>query len=324
MLLATAAILIGFVILGWSADRLVVNASHIARHFGMSNLLIGLTIVAIGTSAPEIVVSTTASLTNNAGLAIGNAIGSNIANIALVLGTTALIMPIHVHASLIKKELPILLFITLALGGLFANGYLGIWDAALLLLGLVAFMIWLIKSNTGKNQDPLKDSVPMESRSAFWKAMGWLAFALILLPLSSRLLVWGASEFARYFGLSDLVIGLTIVAIGTSLPELATSVAGALKGKVDLAVGNIVGSNIFNLLVVLPWPGILAPGTIDPALLWRDYPILLGLTIIMLFMCYSSHPKVVHKYVVSRVEGAVLLTIFVGYIAVLTLVSQSS
>lgn len=324
MLVASAAILIGFFVLGWSADRLVINASHIARHFGLSNLLVGLTIVALGTSAPEIFVSTTASLTGNADIAIGNAVGSNIANIALVLGATAIILPIHVHASLIKKELPILLVITVGIGGLFANGYLGVVDGGILLFGLLAFMVWLIRSNTGKNQDPLRDNVPMESRAAFWKAMAWLIFALILLPLSSRLLVWGASEVARYFGLSELIIGLTIIAIGTSLPELATSVAGALKGKADLAVGNIVGSNVFNLLAVLPWPGILAPGAIDDALLWRDYPVLLALTIMMIVMCYSSHPKIEHKHVVSRVEGGILLSIFVGYITALYWISQNS
>ena len=242
-------IALGLAGLVWSSDKFVEGAAAIANHAGMSPLLIGMTIVSLGTSAPEIVVSIMASLSGSGELAVGNALGSNITNIGLVLGVTLLIRSIAIDASTTKRELPQMVIVTLLAGALMVDGVLSIVDGALLLFGLVIFLTLLARR--GATPDGSVDSDPELTPLKAW---GVFFLGLVLLVISSRLLVVGAVNIATALGVSELIIGLTIVAIGTSLPELAASVMSALKGHSDIAIGAIVGSNVFNLLVVLAGP----------------------------------------------------------------------
>ncbi|MGM0983869.1 MAG: calcium/sodium antiporter [Pseudomonadota bacterium] len=274
MLLPLLIVMLGFVGLLWSADRFVGAAAATAWRAGMSTLLVGMTVVSLGTSAPEIVVSVMASLDGVPDLAIGNALGSNIANIALVLGVTALVVPVPVRFSIVRRELPLLLGATGLAGYTLANGHLDRFDGLLLLLLLVFSLWWLFLADTP--DDEVAGEIP---GMALGQALAWLAVTLVIMVASSRALVWGASELARGLGISELVIGLTVVAIGTSLPELAACVASALKRHHDLAIGNVIGSNLFNMLTVLPVPALLAPGATNPDAAGRDYPVMLVLTL---------------------------------------------
>jgi len=306
------AIAAGFGILIWSADRFVVGAAGTARNLGMSPMLIGLTVVSMGTSAPEMLVSGIAAYTGAGGLAIGNALGSNIANLGLVLGATALIAPLPVKSGLMRKELPLLAAITLGAGLVLMDGYLGLLDALLLLAGLVIslylfarFQRYANPNEIAHEEEELPD-IPLRS------ALFWVLIGLLLLAGSSRLLVWGASSVAAHMGVSDLIIGLTIVAIGTSLPELAASIMSALKKHHDIAIGNVVGSNIFNLLAVMPLPGLIAPLQFDSVVLWRDYAAMVLFTAALLAFSYLFS-----KGRVGRVEGALLLTGYSAYLGLL-------
>ncbi|MAY71313.1 MAG: calcium/sodium antiporter [Halomonas sp.] len=276
MLLPSVVVALGLVGLLWSADRFVGAAAATAYRAGMSIMLVGMTIVSIGTSAPEIVVSVMASLDGAPDLATGNALGSNIANIALVLGVTALVVPIPVRFTIVRRELPLLLGATGLAGYALADGSLDRLDAALLIALLVFSLWWLFRADEAEQE--MADDIP---GMALGKAIGWLVLTLAVMIASSRALVWGATELARTFGVSELVIGLTVVAIGTSLPELAACVASALKRHHDLAIGNVIGSNLFNMLAVLPVPALLAPGVTDPAAAGRDFPVMLGLTLLL-------------------------------------------
>ncbi len=310
MLINFAALVGGLVVLVYSADRFVEGASSIAKNFGVSSLLIGLTIVGLGTSAPEILVSAIASLQGNTGLAIGNALGSNIANIGLILGTTALIMPLSFHSQLLKRELPILILISLLCYGLAFDG-LGKIDAIIMLTGLVIFLCWLVGSAKNSNsKDLLNEEIELELPVLLPVNKAWLLFALGLvgLLLSSKLLVWAAVNIAEHYGVSDLVIGLTIVALGTSLPELAASITSVMKKEDDLAVGNVIGSNIYNLLAVYSLPGLLSPGSVGEIVLSRDFPVMLVFTIGLFVLGYGI-PK---SESINRLEGGVLL---LGYLA---------
>lgn len=302
----------GFVFLVWGADRFVVGAAATARNLGVSPLIIGLTIVGFGTSAPEMLVSGVAAWQGNPGLAVGNAIGSNITNIALILGLTALITPLAVNSRMLKRELPILSVAMLAGLVLLVDGDLSRLDGALLLLGLLAMVIWMVRAGLkDRDSDPLgaefSDEIPTDMPMG--RALFWVGVGLLVLLLSSRLLVWGAVEIAQALGVSDLVIGLTIVALGTSLPELAASVVSALKGEPDIAIGNVIGSNLFNLLAVLGIPGLLSPLLIDNAVLTRDYPIMIGLTLAFFLMAYGFRGP----GRINRLEGVLLLVCYAGY-----------
>ncbi len=273
---AWLAITAGFIGLVWSADRFVGGSAAIASNLGMSKLIVGLTIVSLGTSAPEIVVAISAALKDSSELAVGNALGSNLANIGLVLGITALVAPLPIQRHLLTQEIPILLAVT-ALAGLF------LWDAqinfvegfilAALLIPLIGLMIY----NKKKHPSPEEEDVDTPDLSNL-KAGIWFILGLSLLIISSEVLVWGAREVALSFGVSPLVIGLTVIAVGTSLPELAASVASALKGHHDIALGNIIGSNIFNILAVMSVPGLIAPSLMDSAVFSRDYLSMAGIT----------------------------------------------
>ncbi|WP_252176835.1 calcium/sodium antiporter [Endozoicomonas sp. 4G] len=308
MLIALAAILVGFIILTWSADRFVAGAAATASNMNVSRMLIGLTVVSIGTSAPEILVSLMAALQGFPGLAVGNAMGSNIANIGLVLGVTALIAPLPVKAALAKREIPLLVVISLVAGLCIANGYLGRIDGLILLAGLFITLYLMIRWQKQHPDEPLveDEEIPELSPAKAWLMLG---SGLLLLLGSSQLLVWGATEIAKMMGISDLVIGLTIVAIGTSLPELAASVTSALKGHHDIALGNVIGSNIFNLLAVLSMPGLVAPGALDKAVILRDYPVMLGMTLLLALLCLiGKKPRQLGK-----VTGVALLSIYALY-----------
>lgn len=302
----------GLVILLWGADRFVMGASALARNLGVSPLIIGLTIVGFGTSAPEILISAVASYDNNPGLAIGNAIGSNIANIALVLGMTALLFPLTVKSETLKREYPIMLAVTLGSLVLLVDGHFSRIDGIILLSGMfiTIYFVTMLGLRSRKS-DPIvqefEDEIPTGITTL--KASLWFTAGLIMLLLGSKLLVLGAVSIATELGVSDVVIGLTIVAIGTSLPELAATVMSSYKKEHDIAIGNIIGSNMFNLLAVLSLPGIIRPGAVPPGILTRDFPLLIVLTILLFVMSYGFRTP----GKINRFEGGILLSIFIGY-----------
>jgi cation:H+ antiporter len=311
---AIAALLAGLVILVWSADRFVLGAAASARLLGISPLVIGLTIVSLGTSAPEMFVSTMAALDGAGGLAVGNAIGSNIANIALVLGVTALVAAIPIQKKLIKKEIPLLLLVTIIAGLVLADLALDLFDALILIAALVVAIYLLFQQSSDSGEAIIDEDEQAEiDAMPAKKAIFWLIVGLAALLISSKMLVWGATSIAQAFGISDLVIGLTIVAIGTSLPELAASVTSALKGHHDIAIGNIIGSNIFNLLAVLPIPGLIAPLVIESAVIERDYMVMLGLTIGLVLIIGLSF----RRGAIPRFTGVILLASYVAYMTLL-------
>lgn len=313
MLLNFALIFIGIALLVRSADRFTDGASAVARNFGVSPLIVGLTIVAMGSSAPEIFVSVTASFGNSPGLAIGNAIGSNIANIALVLGVTALVAPLEVNSNIVKREFPVLFAVTTIAGVAISDLYLNFLDGVVLVSGMFVYLFWLVRvSLRSKGEHDLMleemvDELPeaMPNKQAFF----WVIMGLILLPLSSQILVNGATNVAQYFGVSDFTIGLTIVALGTSLPELAASVAGVLKNEHELAIGNVIGSNIFNLLAVLGLAAVIKPSPIEASVLYSDFLLMIVLTAMIFFMAYGFRgPGRINRY-----EGTLLFSIYVGF-----------
>ena len=311
MLIDFLVLVVGLVVLVYAADWFVDGASSIARNFGVSPLLIGLTIVGLGTSAPEIMVSSLASFQGNPGLAVGNAIGSNIANMGLILGVTALIAPLAFHSRLLKRELPVLMLISIACYIVALDG-LSVVDGVLMLLGLVAFLYWLIRTAMAERKtDILTKEVEAEVPATMPNNKAWIFFVVGLLGLliSSKVLVWAAVNIAHAVGVSDLVIGLTIVALGTSLPELAASIGSVLKGEDDLAVGNVIGSNVYNLLAVFSLPALIAPGPLEASVISRDFPVLLAFTAV-LFVLGMGFVKAGN---INRWEGGGLLAAYLFY-----------
>jgi len=323
MLLSILAIFFGFGLLVWGAERFVTGAAAIARNLGVSPLLIGLTIVGFGTSAPEVLVSAMASVQGNPGLAIGNAIGSNIANIARILGVTAMVAPLMVHSTTLKREYPMLLAVCLLAVVLMLDGDLSQMDGGILLFGLVLVLYGLIRiGQSSRKSDPMEIEYEAEIPEGMdtGKAVWWFLLGLGLLLISSRMLVWGAVNIAHAFGVSDLIIGLTIVALGTSLPELAAGITSALKREHDIAIGNVIGSNMYNLLAVLPMPGLLAPGRFSPEIMHRDMPVMIGLTLVVFIMSYGFRKN----GQINRFEGFILLLAFIGYQGILFLTAQGT
>ncbi len=313
MLTAIIQLVAGFLLLVWGADRLVAGASAFARNLGVSPLVIGLTIIGFGTSAPELVVSAVATLKGNAGLAVGNAIGSNIANMGLVLGATAMIYPLRLESTALKREYPMLLLIMLVCFLMALDGIYSQTEGWALITGLALVVIWIIRIGLHR---PLSDPLAEEFDAEIPKgvptktAIFWLTVGLIVLPVSSIFLVDGAVTIARYLGVTDTVIGLTIVALGTSLPELATAITAALHREDDLAIGNIIGSNIFNLLGVLGIAAVIKPVEIFPIVLARDFPAMFLITGALFLMASDFRGP----GRIGRRSGAVLLTMFVSYI----------
>ena len=312
MALPLLMIVIGLIILVWSADLFVEGAASVARYLGMSPLLIGMVIIGFGTSAPELSVSALSALQGNPGIALGNAYGSNITNIALILGCVALINPISVHSQIIRKELPILFMVTLFVIFQLYDGHLSRFDAFLQLGLFTMVMGWMIRQDINKT-DSFEQEVEEELEEhsmSISQALIWLIAGLALLVLSSRMLVWGAVSIAQDLGVSDLVIGLTIVAIGTSLPELASSIAAARKGEHDLALGNIIGSNLFNTLAVVGLAGSIHPLDIPAEILHRDWPSMALLTIALFALGYNRNGG---NGQISRLEGTGLLAVYIAY-----------
>ena len=313
MTLAILAILGGFILLVWSADRFVEGAAATAKHAGMPPLLIGMVIVGFGTSAPEMVVSAMAALDGNPDLALGNALGSNIVNTGLILGVTALVAPIVVHSKIVRKELPLLFVIGLISGALLWNGSLSRVEAIVLLVGFFGLIGWTIFTALRGRGDALEEDTEaelVEHSMPLGRAIFWLALGLILLIVSSRILVWGAVSIAQALGVSDLIIGLTIVALGTSLPELAASVIAARKGEHDIAIGNVVGSNMFNILAVVGIAGVISPMPhVSADVLTRDWPVMMAMTVALFVMAYGFRGQ----GRINRIEGALLLTAFAAY-----------
>ena len=314
--LAALAVVLGLVGLVFGADRFVFGASNLARRLGVSPLLVGMLIVGLGTSAPEMLVSATAALEGSGGIAMGNAIGSNITNIGLVLGVSAMIKPISLHRDIVRRELPVVLGITAIVALLLVDYELTLRDGGILVGLLIVFLIRTIRS--GRDADDAEESESTEPLAGYGRATLWVVLGLLLLVGSSRGVVWGASTIASALGVSDLIIGLTIVAIGTSLPELAASAASAFRGEHAMAIGNVLGSNVFNLLAVLPFPALLAPGSIEPALLERDYIVMSGMTLLLMIFAIGFRKQ----GRINRVEGGAFVLIYAGYVAVLVLAAM--
>ncbi len=313
MLLPFTAIVLGLITLVWSAERFIDGASMTARHLGVPSLVIGMLVVGFGTSAPEMVVSAIAALDGNPTLALGNALGSNITNTGLILGITALIAPITVQSSIVRRELPILLGVSLATGLFLSNGDLNRIEAWLLLAGFAGMLVWTARLGATSPSDALDVTLEQELAPltmSLPRAVLWCLIGMLILVLSSRILVWGAVEVAQALGISDLIIGLTIVALGTSLPELAASVIAVRKGEHDIAIGNIVGSNLFNLLAVIGIAGVISPMTDLPAeVMQRDWLTMLGMTIALLLMAYGFRGQ----GRINRLEGGILILAFTSY-----------
>lgn len=317
MLLSIVAVLAGLALLIWSADRFVEGASATASQLGVSSLVIGITIIGFGTSAPEILISVFASLDNTPDLAIGNALGSNIANIGLILGVTSILVPLPIASSILKKEFPILLLATVITAAFLLDAHLSFIESIILLVLLAAALLYLIKSSQQSKDDDLITELELEipQDMSLAKAILWLVIGLVVLVASSKLLVWGAVNIATALGVPELIIGLTIIALGTSLPELAAAIASAKKGEPDLAIGNVIGSNLFNSLAVIAVPGILTPSfAISEIAITRDLPIMVGLTFLLFLL--SKYPKSATTSI-NRGKGLILLFCFIVYQCIL-------
>jgi cation:H+ antiporter len=318
MMTALAAIAGGLILLVWSADRFVEGSAATARHFGMPPLLIGMVVVGFGTSAPEMLVSAQAALQHNPGIAIGNAYGSNIANIALILGVCALIRPIAVHSQVLRKELPVLIAVTALTAYQLRDGELSRADAWVLLGVFGVLMAWSVSQGLRQRADVLGDEMEQElavHAMPLGRGLFWVGLGLVVLILSSRILLWGAVEVARGLGVSDLVIGLTIVALGTSLPEFASSFMAVRKGEDDIALGNVLGSNLFNTLAVVGFAGAIRPMAVAPEVLSRDIPVMALLTVSLFIISYGFRGQ----GLINRFGGAVLLASYLAYAAFLVL-----
>ena len=320
MFLFSFAIFFGLVLLIWSAHKFVEGAAATAHHLGMPPLLIGIIVVGFGTSAPEMVVSAIAALEGNPSLALGNAIGSNSVNIALILGVTALISPIVVASTVIKKEAPLLLLIVVLIGYMLSDNTLSLTEGITLLAGFFALVGWSIAAGLKHKKDALAKEVNAELGEhpmSLSKGILWVCVGLVVLIVSSRLLVWGAVGVAQGLGVSDLIIGLTILAVGTSLPELASSIVAARKGEHDIAIGNIVGSNMFNILAVIGLATVIKPMEgIEALIFTRDWSVMAALSVLLFAMAFNrtqSHGRI------SRWKGAVLLMCYVAYTSSLVL-----
>ena len=316
MLLSIIALIAGLALLVWSSDKFILGASSTAAVLGVSPLLIGLTIVGFGTSAPEMVVSALSAASGNPGLAIGNALGSNIANIALILGVSALVVPLAVSSRILRNEMPVLFAVTLLVALVIWDLNLSRLDSWILIAGMFGVMGWLVIDGLRNRDATLEQEFEEEidANMPLRTALVWVVVGLVLLVISAQLMVWGAVNIAQFFGISDLVIGLSIVAIGTSLPELGASIASVRKKEYDIALGNVLGSNMFNSLGVLGIAGAIAPTEVDQMVLLRDMPFLFGLMVVLFLV---AGQWALGKGRISRRTGAIFLVSFVAYQALL-------
>ncbi|MDH5526488.1 MAG: calcium/sodium antiporter [Nitrospirota bacterium] len=308
----------GLALLAWSAERFVEGAAAVARNLDVSPLLVGLLVVGFGTSAPEIVVSAIAALDGRPDIAIGNAVGSNIVNVGLVLGVAALIRPLFAHSGLLRRELPYTLGAAVLALVLLSDGVLSRTDAMVLLVTFVAMGLWMLGQDD-HDRAGIEDAMSAEFAAEMpppmstERAATWLVAGLLLMVIASRVLVWGAEAIAHAFGISDLIIGLTVVALGTSLPELATAISAARKGHSDIVIGNVLGSNMVNILAVIGVAGLIHPGAFEARVLTRDFPAMLVFTVALFLMAFSfrGHGRI------DRLEGALLIAALIGYLGLL-------
>lgn len=316
MWLAVIAILVGLAILVWSADVFIDGATALAKRFKVPSFLIGVLILGIGTSAPELVVSVLAAIEGSPELALGNAYGSNIINIALVLGATVLISPIIIRKAIVKRDLPLLVIVTAVAAWQLRDGMLSLTDGLILLALLVVVLGMQIVLSLREGYHEHEDDVIVESTDphhiepSVARGIGSLFIGILMLVISSRAIVWGAVELATFWGLSELIIGLTIVAVGTSLPELVSSLSAARKGEHDMALGNIIGSNIFNTLGVVGLAAIIVPITVNPVILSRDVLTMGLITLLLMVLCVFAYMT---KRPFGRIAGTTLVLFFVGY-----------
>lgn len=313
MLISIVALIVGLIVTVWSADRFVDGASGIAKHFKMPPMLIGMVIIGFGTSAPEIAVSVQAAIEGNSGISLGNAIGSNITNIALVLGVTAIIAPIIASSSVLKKEVPMMLGAMFLALILMLDGSLSVTDGIILLFAFVLTMGWSIFEGLKKKKDNYTDEVEIEiaNKGTSVKSSAlWLVLGIVLLIVGSKIFVYGAQNIALSLGISDMVVGLTVVAIGTSLPELASSIMAARKGEHELALGNVLGSNLFNILIVVGIAVVISPMSIPSEVITRDMFTAIALSFILLVVCLPFSKKVGS---INRFDGVLLVVVFIMY-----------
>lgn len=311
MLLFSVAIIVGLIFLVFSADRFVAGSAAIANNFGVPHIIIGVTIVSLGTSAPEIIAAIIATVQGSVELAMGNAIGSNIANIGLVLGITALVAPIPISQRLIGNENLIMLGVTLVAGAILFNLFLGFWESILLIILLAGFLFWIYWQHTSQDEeeeDEFEDEIPSDMSTV--KAIFWFVVGLGVLIASARILVWGAVGIADEYNISKAIVGATIVAIGTSLPELAASVASALKKHHDIAIGNVLGSNIFNLLAVLSVPGLMAPSVFEAEIFNLHYLVMLIFSVVLFALLFVQGKR---KAGLGRYIGTVFVLMYAAY-----------
>ncbi|PLA73741.1 calcium/sodium antiporter [Hydrogenovibrio sp. SC-1] len=318
VILPLFTLFLGLALLVWSSDVFIDSAASVAQHLNIAPLIIGVVVLGFGTSAPEMLVAILAAFNNSPGLAIGNVVGSNIANIGLILGITAIVSPIIIKSSLLKREFPILLAISVIGILLMLDNDLDTLDGMILIVLLVLVMGWMIHANrTVCPTDPMSEETleELKEHPKMGLKKSWLLLftGLVILIMSAKMMVWGAVEIAHFFEVPEMIIGLTIIAIGTSLPELAAAISAARKGEADLMIGNIIGSNLFNLLAVLSMPALIAPSLIETTTLIIDYPIMLALTLAMLLVALPRKGRAV----ITRTEGSLLLISFVGYMLLL-------
>lgn len=325
MLLPGIALVVGIVLLVISAEKFVDGAAVTSKYFGLPPLLIGILVIGFGSSMPEMVISTISANQGNPGLALGNALGSNISNIALILGVTAMVSPVVTGSTVLHRELPFLMLVTAIMAVLFYyDGVLNRIDAIILCVTFLFVMGWSIYAGITTKDDQFGEMVKLELQESIsvQKALVNLVLGLIFLVISSRMMVWGGVEIATQLGISDLIIGLTIVAIGTSLPELAASIAAVKKNEHDLALGNVIGSNMFNTSIVIGIAGFLAPTPLEPELLNRDLPVVIVLTITLFVMCYGFRKNRPGR--INHWEGFLLVSGYTGYIGLLIFSAVSS
>jgi len=316
MLLAMALLIIGLLLVVYGADRLVFSAAILFRSIGCSPLIIGMTVVSIGTSLPEIIIASAAALHGQLDLAVGTAIGSNITNIMLILGLAAILHPFAVDSDILRRELPLMLLVSLVAGLFLFDGELSQIKGIILLVIAVLYLLFIIRIVRLAEREGI-DNLTREQVSELPQggslsvAFLWLGVALVIMPIATQMVIDNATVLAHYFGVSDLVVGLTIIAIGTSLPELATTIAGVRKGENDIAIGNIIGSNVFNIVFVLGIPALVAPGSFDPLAFARDYWLMLAVSAVFAILCWRK-PRQVGKQI-----GALLICGYIVWVVAL-------
>lgn len=310
MLLQLLILALGVAILAVGADLFVKGASSVAERFGISQFVIGLVIVGFGTSTPELAVNIDAAMSGSTDIAIGNVVGSNIANIGIILGFAALIAPLAVQLRMVRVELPIVIGVSFLLWGLASKGQLVRWEGLMMLGGFAAFMLFLLKTSKDEPaavQEEFAEENPKTNRGMVW-TIGLIVLGLAGLMGGANLCVGAAVKLAQMWGMSELMIGLTIVAVGTSLPELASSVAAAYRGNADIAIGNVLGSNIYNILFILGITSVITPlPTTAPTLMWLDIPVMIAFAVVLA-------PMMLMGLKITRWNGALLMLGYAAYV----------